>query len=1525
MSKARHLAAAVAVVAGSYLGLAAIAAPTDAKIVHTFEGSFEGADVPGGPFGPVLSTAADASGDASNGDVYVAWLNGSFESFVSKFTGNGKYAGVQITGSETPQGSLSLVSFSTFASGDIAVDNSSSANRSDLYVADTGNGVVDKFSASGGFICQITGRPPAQRTSEEAAHECDGATGSETPQGSMEPTGIAVDSKGDVYVADAAEGHDVIDEFSASGEYMKQIASSKIIEPSVIAVSSGNSIYVDNARPVTGASQNVIVFNGSGELLGTLDESAPYGLGVDPSNGHIYVGDSSPEPDIAEFNSADDLIGSFGGGSVTHVVDVSVASSGELYAADLGTDIVDMFGPDVTEPDVSVGPAGVHGTTATLSGTVEPVGGPDVTACTFEYGLTESYSYTIPCSPAPPYTESTDVSANVTGLEEGKTYHFRISATNANGTNHGEDHTFGPASVGGETAEATTVEAVVRATVDPNGVETSCEVQYVEEAAFQVSEYARAIGVPCGTSIGWQAGGRYVATSLVGLKHQATYHYRVVATSGSGVIRGQDKTFTTFGIGAFTFTALGSAGNPFAEAGGHPYELVDAFTLNTSTNQFGNQDATDANPRDIRTELPPGLIGNPRAVMECPPYNVAHADCSGASQVGVLTVYTSKSPAGVESPIYNLVPPRGVAAQLGARFNNFVTVHIDAKIRTGGDYGVTAEVLNSSEDEGVTGATVVLWGIPSEAGHDAERYCPSAEKVNEERPCSERGPSEAFLTEPTACSGPSTVTTSVDPWLEQSDFVEAHAEMPALTGCGRLRFNPSITVTPDSTTAESPTGLHVDVRVPQEDSPTVPAGSELKSATVTLPEGLTVNPAGASGLKACAPGQIELDGPLPANCPEASKIGSVEIETPLLDHPVPGGIYVAQQGNAGPAQGSNPFGSLLAIYLAAYDPTSGVVVKLAGRVSVDSQTGQLITTFTDNPQLPFENLKLEFFDGSRASLATPRRCGEYTTTSLLEPWSHQPAEGEAAGTPDAGPSSRFQITTEPNGGCAALGGFDPTLVAGTANNAGASFSPFSATITRADGEQTFGAISLRLPVGIAGDIAKVTLCPEAEANLGDCPATSKIGHVVVRSGVGGEPITLPEPGEPQDPIYLTGPYKGAPFGLSIVVPAEAGPFNLDENGHPVVVRGKINVNPYTSQVSAESEPVPTMLQGIPLDVRDVEVDIDREDFMFNPTNCEPMQVAGMIDSSEGATTEVSSRFQAADCANLAFKPTFSAATRAVHTRKGGAYLSTTITSGAGQANIRRIHVTLPSKLPSRLETLKQACTESQFAANPAGCPEGAFVGTATVRTPVLPVPLTGPAIFVSHGGAGFPNLDFVLQGDGVRIIQEGDTFINKSQVTTSTFPSIPDVPVESIDLRLPEGPHSALAANGSLCEKPLYMPTELVGQNDDVVEQKTRIKVIGCKPTIRVVHHKVKGATATIVVDVPAAGKLIASGEGISRVEEKLGKATTARLKVSLSAKDRHLLARHPGHTLRVAVDLRFKPAKKGAKQISNHVTVLMK
>ncbi len=660
------------------------------------------------------------------------------------------------------------------------------------------------------------------------------------------------------------------------------------------------------------------------------------------------------------------------------------------------------------------------------------------------------------------------------------------------------------------------------------------------------------------------------------------------------------------------------------------------------------------------------------------------------------------------------------------------------------------------------------------------------------------------------------------------------------TGCEDLSMEPSLSTSPDTTFADTPAGLTADVKIPQE-SLTLPEGlvaSTLKNTTVTLPEGVVINPGQAAGLVACQAAEADVHSEGPSSCPSASKVGTVHIRTPLLEgeleSELEGDVYVLQ---------SNP--PNLQLLLAA--SADGIYLKLVGNVHLNEATGQLTTTFSETPELPFTDLKLAFSGGAQAALATPTGCGSYTTTSDLTPWSSPFAE-------DLYPNSSFAISSGPDGSaCASPLPFSPSLTAGATTDQAGGYTSFTLLLQRADDQQRVSTLQFKTPAGLLGMISKVPLCEEPQAAAGACSAASQIGHTVVAAGPGPYPLVVPEPGQSPAPIYLTGGYKGAPYGLSIAVPVIAGPFNLGT----VVVRARIEVDPHTAQLTVTTDPLPSVLDGIPTDLRTINAVIDREGFMFNPTNCSSQAFAGTAKSTEGTVAPISSHFQVGSCQSLKFAPDFTVSTAGKTSKKDGASLEAKIVYPTGalgdnqassQANIAAVKVDLPKQLPSRLTTLQKACVAKVFEANPAGCPKESVVGYATAVSPVLPVPLRGPAYFVSHGGEAFPSLIVVLQGYGVTVDLVGATFISRAGVTSSTFKQVPDVPISSFDLTLPEGPFSALAANVpakakySLCGQTLDMPTAFKGQNGAEIRETTKIAVSGCPKAKKALKTKKKAA-----------------------------------------------------------------------------------
>jgi hypothetical protein len=688
--------------------------------------------------------------------------------------------------------------------------------------------------------------------------------------------------------------------------------------------------------------------------------------------------------------------------------------------------------------------------------------------------------------------------------------------------------------------------------------------------------------------------------------------------------------------------------------------------------------------------------------------------------------------------------------------------------------------------------------------------------------------------------------------------------------------------------AEAPVGLTVNVTSPQNENAQAVAAPPLRTARMIFAQGLSINPGVADGLQTCersgakgigmptglnadgeplAPGEVGegeetgSDGEAqlaPGHCPQASIVGSAEALTPLLASPIKGYVYLAAPGCGGPDQApcteaDAVDGNLYRMYveLGGEGVDDDLDIKVEAKVQANPVTGQLTLTLIESPQLPLSRLSIELTGGSRALLDNPATCGLSWTTSDLQAWSAPgttpaPESLLVAGTPDADPSSFYEVT-----GC--LGNsFHPGFLAGTVTPRAGMFSAFTFTVTRGDGEPYLSQIQVQSPPGLSAMLSSVPPCEEALADAGRCPEASLIGSTLISSGAGSQPFELP------GRIYLTAGYNGAPFGLSIVTEATAGPLNLGL----IVIRARVDVNPQTAAIEITSDPLPQIALGVPLRLKKVALDIDRPGFIFNPTNCNPLQVTATVAGTQDVSAALSDPFAAADCRSLAFEPKLGASTNGRTSYANGASLDVKLTfpnKQGTEANLAQLEVVLPKQLPSRLTTLQSACPQRIFEADPATCPTASIVGIARARTPILSSELTGPVYFVSHGRDAFPSPVVVLQGDGVSISLLGSTTVEKSGLARIAFDALPDMPVDDLDLYLPQGPHSVLGANANLCalsrtvvvkrdelarergrtvrrvlvvrkhvRANLLMPTELVAQNGAVIHQSTKIEVSGC-------------------------------------------------------------------------------------------------
>ncbi len=922
----------------------------------------------------------------------------------------------------------------------------------------------------------------------------------------------------------------------------------------------------------------------------------------------------------------------------------------------------------------------------------------------------------------------------------------------------------------------------------------------------------------------------------------------VTLASGSGLPTTLPNEATVGGGGAPTIGVTGSipvgaAKTPFGvapgslvaavsnlQAGSHP-NVTTAFTFNTK-----EPNEVSGTPKDVRFDLPVGLVGNTVGIPRCTMAGVKEVrltgkGCPTSSIVGVMTITiaVNGSAGNFVAPVYNIIPAPGEPAAFGTNAF-FVPIRLDTSVLSNGDYGVRVTTADVGEAEPVLAVSVTIWGLP------ADLNGPGNSKTligNVSFGGPNTGQRIPLLSNPQQCTEPLSAVMESDPWVNPGVFVSSEVvPVGLLSGCDQMRFSSSFSMVPDTLEAGAPAGYHFDLKVPQNEAPDGLATPNVKNVTLKLPIGTVVNPSAAWGLKACSHGQFY--GPNHpsqepaefAKCPREAQVGTVRVKTPALEEALEGQVYLAEPECRPCTPADAEDGKMVKLYVQAFsEGEGGIVVKLEGKGMIDQKTGQITTVFENNPQLPFNEFKLTLAGGPRAVLANPRTCGSATSNLDLTPWS-------APFTPDVTPAYTFEI----NQNCFGPQ-FNPSFVAGMPNIQAGAYGGFTLAFGRADNDEYLGQLTTTMPTGLLGKIAGIPLCEETPAIVGSCDAASQIGTVEALTGPGANPF-LVSGGH----VYLTKGYGGAPYGLSIVVPAVAGPYTLSgTNGNgSVVVRAQIFVDEHTAQLRVVSGQLPSMLDGIPLQLKAVNVLIDKPQFTFNPTSCAKKSIVGTLNAVEGLSSTVTDSFQVTNCASLAFKPGFNVSTTGKTSRTNGAGLDVKLSYPSGSlgkyANIKSVKVNLPKQLPSRLTTLQKACPDSTFNANPAACSAASRVGSATATTPILGDTLTGPAYFVSHGGAKFPELVVVLSGDGVTVQLDGETFISKAGITSSTFRQIPDVPVSTFELKLPQGPNSALAANGNLCTSKLKMPTAFTAQNGMVIHQTTPVTATGCS------KHKAKKA-----------------------------------------------------------------------------------
>ena len=813
--------------------------------------------------------------------------------------------------------------------------------------------------------------------------------------------------------------------------------------------------------------------------------------------------------------------------------------------------------------------------------------------------------------------------------------------------------------------------------------------------------------------------------------------------------------------------------------------------------------------RDVLVSLPPGLIGNPQLFPRCTTAQFGElpteSHCPQDAQVGVTEVTLAGSINGtLIEPIYNMPSPGGdVVARFGfyaGPYPTLVNIRVDPI-----DYSLDAAVEGASAVAEVIAANTTFWGVPAAPVHDELRLTPE-EGLNLELPSGGRKsgqPEVPFLSNPTDCSGGKEVSVTAISYQLPESPKSMSAPFPTVNGCQKLLSSPKLSVVPTNPEAFAPTGVDATLVVPQDETPSGNATSTLRSARVTLPAGLTINPAAGDGLAGCSPAQVGFANSNPPNCPDAAKIGSAEIEVPALEKTLNGAVY----------QRTPEEGKLFRFWVVTDE--QGVRLKLPAEILADPKTGQLTTLFDGIPalgglpQVPFSEFRLHVFGGPRAPLSTAG-CGTYTTDYEFTPWS-----GRAASAND--------YSTKIESGCG-KGGFAPGLKAGTKDPTAGAYSPFSLTLTRQDGEANPQSLSVHLPQGLLAKLGGVALCPEAEAATGACPAASQVGHLTAATGVGGAPLWIPQPGKAPTAIYLAGPYKGAPYSIVSVVPAQAGPFDLGL----VVNRATISVDPNSSTATIATDPLPQILEGVPVSYRTIHAEVDRPEFTLNPTGCKAKQIAATVVATSGAVATPTAGYQATNCARLPYSPKLKLTLKGPTRRSGHPALSAVLTQAPHQANNAKVSVQLPVSQFIDQDHINNPCTRVQFAAD--ACPALSVLGTAKATTPLLDQPLEGPIIFRSNGGEReLPDIVADLRGGGLRIIQVG--FVDSVPVKgtelarlRTRFQNVPDAPVGKITFNLYGGKKRGLLENSrNLCQTDRKAKTSFTAQNGIVRNADLRI------------------------------------------------------------------------------------------------------
>jgi hypothetical protein len=875
-----------------------------------------------------------------------------------------------------------------------------------------------------------------------------------------------------------------------------------------------------------------------------------------------------------------------------------------------------------------------------------------------------------------------------------------------------------------------------------------------------------------------------------------------------------------FGLvpGSLSASALNRDGTIDTQAGSHPYAYRVGFALNR--NASGQSEGGEM--RDVIGELPPGLFGNPQTVPQCSrqEFEGGEPNCPPGTQVGQLKAILP-SVGETTGPVYNLEPPPGVAALLGFKAAGLIVLQ-NATVEPSDGYSVRISAFNLPAE--ATAVTETIWGVPKDDAHTPERGKGEGEGLISDAPLL------PFLTLPTSCAAPTALSIMVDSKLNPGVFTgetaisrDAGGNPLSLTGCDVVPFSPKVLSAPTTSSAGTASGLGFELQLPNQGllSPKDGAVTETEpvKTEVTLPQGITANPAAASGLGSCSEAQFAAATGAPGQgCPESSKLGTLIANTPLLKEPIEGSVYLATPHG-------NRFNSLVALYIVARAPERGILVKQGGEVRIDPSTGQLTTIFDELPPVPYSSFEVRLREGPRAPLITPQTCGSYTTAVTLTSYAN-PSSPVVRTAP-------FTISSGAGGGQCASSEAQlpnkPTFEAGTTTPLGGSYSPFVLKVSRSDGEQRFSSVVTDLPQGLTGKLAGIPYCSEAqiaaaqgrtadgdgarELSSPSCPSASQVGVVNVAAGAGSQPYRV------QGKMYLAGPYKGAPISFVIITPAIAGPFDLGV----VTVRAPAYVDEFNATVSVKSDPLPTILGGIPLDVRSVSVQLNRENFTLNPTSCERMAITGQMTSTTGSAAPLSVPFQVGGCKGLKFEPKVSLSLKGPTRRTGHPALKAEVTypKGGAYANIARAQVGLPASEFLDQGNLNKVCTRPQLSSRT--CPKTSIYGHAKAWTPLLDKPVEGPVYLGVGFGYKLPALVVELNGQ-VRLLLKGKVDTTKQKGLRNTFEAVPDAPVSRFVLEMKGGKRYGLLENSeNICRKKQQASAAFKAQNGETLHLQPTI------------------------------------------------------------------------------------------------------